>query len=198
MTAIHTHTPHTHANSTTRHHTHVHTHNRTGSKTYQSLPRSSDTLTNDTHTHTHTHQHTHSTSRHHTHGHAHNEIRPRTHFLVCLSLFFLLNFLSLKLSAFTHATGRRRLVGSPKLQIIFHKRATKYRSLLRKMTYKDKGSYESSPPCITLSQTLLTLSQTAHTHTHVHIHNHIRSKTVDSLPDSSLSLKRSDVAKMRT
>jgi len=34
------------------------------------------------------------------------------------------------------------------LQIIFHKRATKYRSLLRKMTYKDKGSYESSPPCI--------------------------------------------------
>jgi len=44
-------------------------------------------------------------------------------------------------------TGWRRLVGSPKLQIIFHKRATKYKSLLRKMTYKDKGSYESSPPC---------------------------------------------------
>jgi len=45
-------------------------------------------------------------------------------------------------------TGWRRLIESPKLQIIFHKRATKYRSLLRKMTYKDKGSYESSPPCI--------------------------------------------------
>ena len=45
-------------------------------------------------------------------------------------------------------TGWRRLIGSPKLQIIFHKRATKYRSLLRKMTCKDKGSYESSPPCI--------------------------------------------------
>ena len=30
------------------------------------------------------------------------------------------------------------------LQIIFHKRAVKYRSLLQKMTYKDKGSYESS------------------------------------------------------
>jgi len=43
----------------------------------------------------------------------------------------------------------RRLTGSPKLQIIFHKRATKYRPLLRKMTYKDKGSYESSPPCTT-------------------------------------------------
>jgi len=45
-------------------------------------------------------------------------------------------------------TGWRRFIGSPKLQIIFHKRATTDRSLLRKMTYKDKGSYESSPPCI--------------------------------------------------
>ena len=42
-------------------------------------------------------------------------------------------------------TGWRILMGSPKLQIIFHKRATKYRSLLWKMTYKNKGSYESSP-----------------------------------------------------
>ena len=47
-----------------------------------------------------------------------------------------------------HNTGWRRLVASSKLQIIFHKRAAKYRALLRKMTYKDKGSYESSPPCI--------------------------------------------------
>ena len=44
-------------------------------------------------------------------------------------------------------TGWRGLIGSPKLQIMFHKRAAKCRSLLRKMTYKDKGSYESSPPC---------------------------------------------------
>jgi len=44
-------------------------------------------------------------------------------------------------------TGWRRLIGSRKVQIIFHKRATKYTSLLRKMTYKDKGSYESCPPC---------------------------------------------------
>jgi len=46
-------------------------------------------------------------------------------------------------------TGWRRLIGSPKLQIIFHKRAIKYRLLLRKMTCKDKGSYESWPPCTT-------------------------------------------------
>jgi len=47
-----------------------------------------------------------------------------------------------------NGTGWRRLIGSPKLKIIFHKRATKYRALLRKMTYKDKGFYEPSPPCI--------------------------------------------------
>jgi len=45
-------------------------------------------------------------------------------------------------------TGWRRLIGSPKLQIIFHKRATKCRALLRKMTYSDKVSYESSRPCM--------------------------------------------------
>ena len=48
------------------------------------------------------------------------------------------------------STGWRRLVGSPKLQIISHKRATKYRSRLQKMTYRDKGSHESSPPCSVL------------------------------------------------
>jgi len=31
---------------------------------------------------------------------------------------------------------------------IFHKRATKFRSLLRKVTYRDKGCYESWPLCI--------------------------------------------------
>ena len=53
-----------------------------------------------------------------------------------------------------NAAGWRRLIGCPKLQIIFYKRATKYRSLLRKMTYKDKGSYESSPPCTSPKITL--------------------------------------------
>ena len=44
-------------------------------------------------------------------------------------------------------TGWRRLIETVKLQIIFHKRATKFRALLLKMNYKDKGSYEFSPPC---------------------------------------------------
>ena len=36
-----------------------------------------------------------------------------------------------------------------KLQVIFRKRATDYRALLWKMTYKDKASYGSSPPLVT-------------------------------------------------
>jgi len=44
-------------------------------------------------------------------------------------------------------TGWRRHIGCLKLQVIFCNRATNYRALLRKMTYKYKASYESSPPC---------------------------------------------------
>ena len=44
-------------------------------------------------------------------------------------------------------TGWRRLIGCLKLRVIFRKRATNYRVLLRKITYQDKASYASSPPC---------------------------------------------------
>jgi len=44
-------------------------------------------------------------------------------------------------------TGWRRPTGCLKLQVIFRKRATNYRAPLRKMTYKDKASYDSTPPC---------------------------------------------------
>jgi len=46
-------------------------------------------------------------------------------------------------------TGWRRLIGSPQFQIFFHQKATnlKYKSLLWKITCKDKGCYESWPPC---------------------------------------------------
>jgi len=49
-----------------------------------------------------------------------------------------------------HAMGTewQRPIGCFKLQVIFRKRATNYRALLRKMTYKDKASYGSLPPCI--------------------------------------------------
>jgi len=44
-------------------------------------------------------------------------------------------------------TGWRRPIGCLKLQVIYGTRATDYRALLRKMTYKDKTSYGSLPPC---------------------------------------------------
>jgi len=33
------------------------------------------------------------------------------------------------------------------MQVIFCKRATNYRAIFRKMTYTDKASYDSTPPC---------------------------------------------------
>ena len=45
-------------------------------------------------------------------------------------------------------TGWWRLIECLKLQVIFRNRATNYRGLLWKMTYKDKASYRSTPPCI--------------------------------------------------
>jgi len=41
----------------------------------------------------------------------------------------------------------QRPVGYLEVQVIFRKRATNYRALLWKMTYEDKASYGSSPPC---------------------------------------------------
>jgi len=43
-----------------------------------------------------------------------------------------------------------RVIGCLKLQIIYRKRATNYGALLRKMTYRDKASYDSTPPCTIL------------------------------------------------
>jgi len=56
-------------------------------------------------------------------------------------------------------TGWRRCIGCLKLQVSFRKRVADYRALLRKMTYKDKASYASSPSC--------SHTHTTHTHTHV-------------------------------
>ena len=74
-------------------------------------------------------------------------VPPCRVYLVTSGLVRYVTPVSLAMAWRWHLYGVPRLIGSPKLQIIFHKRATKYRSLLQKMTYKDKGSYESSPPC---------------------------------------------------
>jgi len=45
--------------------------------------------------------------------------------------------------------GWQRPIGCLQLQVIFRKRATNYRALLRKMTCKDKAPYDSTPPSTT-------------------------------------------------
>jgi len=94
----------------------------------------------------------------------------RSHLLsFLLSLSRSLSLYDLKTRSDTaQATGWRRLIGSPKLQIIFHKRATKYRALLRKMTYKDKGSYGSLPPCTIATGMSSLHCSISHSHTHTH------------------------------
>jgi len=63
-------------------------------------------------------------------------------------------------------TGWPRLIGSPKLQITSHKRATKYRSLLQKMTYKDMSLRH--PVYVSFSDYLAITP--AHTHGNVRTH----------------------------
>ena len=69
-------------------------------------------------------------------------------------------------------TGWRRLIGCLKLQVIFRKRATNYRALLRKMTYEDKASYDSSPPCTPVSPSPLHVRTHTHAHAPTHPHKH--------------------------
>jgi len=70
-------------------------------------------------------------------------------------------------------TGWPRPIGCLKLQVIFRKRATKYRSLLRKMTCKDEASYGSWPPCMSIFCGSRTLQHSAtHCNTLQHTATH--------------------------
>ena len=48
-------------------------------------------------------------------------------------------------------TGWRRPMGCLKLRVFSRKNATNYTAPLQKMTYKDKASYDFTPPCSELS-----------------------------------------------
>jgi len=120
------------------------------------------------HVHIHVHIHTHLYMHIHVHIYIHIDIQIDLHIDIHNTQWYLTyTYVSID-------TGWRRLIGSPKLQIISHKRATTHRSLLRKMTYKDKGSYESSPPCNT--------PRLFPVHTYVHAHTHTHTHTCKSLP----------------
>ena len=55
-------------------------------------------------------------------------------------------------------TGWRRLMGCLNLHVIFRKRTTNYRALLRKMTCEDKAFYEFTPPGIKTRIHILSLT----------------------------------------
>jgi len=89
-------------------------------------------------THTHTPTHNLSRSRAHTHLYLPSPIR------ICICSHQYAN----RTSTHPHTHyDTRRCIGCFKLQVIFRKRATNCRALLRKMTYEDKASYGFSPPC---------------------------------------------------
>ena len=50
-----------------------------------------------------------------------------------------------------------RVAKTQELQVVFRKRATNHRALLRKMTYEDKAHYASPPPCIVFCHHLQTV-----------------------------------------
>jgi len=68
----------------------------------------------------------------------------------------------------TDARGWRRPIGCLKMQVSFCTRATNYRALLQKMTYTDKASYGSSPPCT---------NSCAYSISHVNVYMHTRTHT---------------------
>ena len=79
-------------------------------------------------------------------------------------------------------TGWRRLIGSLKLQIIFHKRATQYRSLLRKMTTKVRDPMslrhpvQLSPEYVSYIESHiedLVIRLFSHVYIHIHLHLHL-------------------------
>jgi len=68
------------------------------------------------------------------------------------------------------STGWRRLIGCFRSPVISRKRATKYRALLRKIIYKDKSSYDYTPPC------------TAFSHLNVRVMSHLNAHRVPFFP----------------
>ena len=90
----------------------------------------------------------------------------RTHVHIHALYTYVCVYTCIYLLLHSQGTGFRRLIGCLKLQVIFRKRATNYRALLRKIPCEDKTSYGSSPPCTVL------INHHAHTHTHTHTHTY--------------------------
>ena len=81
-------------------------------------------------------------------------------------------------------TGWRRLIGCLKLQATFRQRATKYRARLRKITCKDKASYDTTPPynvhVITrhVASIYIHKNMYAYTQTHTRTHTYMQTQSL--------------------
>jgi len=73
-----------------------------------------------------------------------------------------------------------------RISVIFRKRAINYKALLRKLTYKDKASYASSPPFDSTVQRwlrrifrecILEMGRNTPLHLHTHLHTHTHKHT---------------------
>ena len=128
-------------------------------------PRHTSNL-HHTHPHSHPYPHPHPQPHpDHSHSHSHSNTHSPTHLRPHYWHYTDLQVMNLQ------GTGWRRLIESVKLHIIFHKRVTNYRALLRKMTYKDKGSYESSPPVwLDAHQSNRASTSCVHIYTNIYTH----------------------------
>ena len=70
-------------------------------------------------------------------------------------------------------TGWRIPIVCLELQVIYRKRATNYRALLRKMTENDKASYDPTPPFSLMHAQYTLILSCRYTYTHLHIHSHL-------------------------
>ena len=81
-------------------------------------------------------------------------IHIHTYIYARICIYYIYSHIYKHLQPLSYCTGWRRPVGCLQLQVIFRKRATDYRALLRILTCTDKTSYGSSPPCNTRLKSL--------------------------------------------
>ena len=77
-------------------------------------------------------------------------------------------------------TGWRRPIRCLKLQVIFYKRATNYRALLRKMTHKDQAFYGSSPPCTCIDIWNVRVCECMYVYMYVYVYFWVKGTCIDS------------------
>ena len=80
----------------------------------------------------------------HTYAHAHAHTPQVSNEIYSVYIYI---YIYMYMYIYGNRTGWRRCLGCPKSLVSIRKRATNYRALWRKLTYNDKTSYGSSPPC---------------------------------------------------